>query len=87
MDEAQIPKFIIHFINLLNMHYLLNKDLSLKAKGLFSIIIHLQDGGVQVDSLAVKHYSKESDASIDDAFRELQSHGYLVVESEMMMGR
>lgn len=61
------------------MHYLLNKDLSLKAKGLFSIIIHLQDGGVQVDSLAVKHYSKESNASIDDAFRELQSHGYLVV--------
>jgi hypothetical protein len=61
------------------MHYLLNKDLSLKAKGLFSVIIHLQDGGVQVDSLAVKHYSKESNASIDDAFRELQSHGYLVV--------
>lgn len=60
------------------MHYLLNKDLSLKAKGLFSIIIHLQDGGVQVDSLAVKHYLKESNASIDDAFRELQSHGYLI---------
>ena len=60
------------------MYYLLNKDLSLKAKGLFSIIIHLLEGGVQVDSLAVKHYSKESNASIDDAFRELQSHGYLV---------
>lgn len=60
------------------MHYLLNKDLSLKAKGLFSIIIHLQDGGVQVDLSTIKHYSKESNASINDAFRELQSHGYLV---------
>ena len=76
MDEAQIPKFIIHFINLRDMHYLLNKDLSLKAKGLFSIMLHLQDGAVQVDLSTIKHYSKESNASINDAFRELQSHGY-----------
>ena len=69
------------------MYYLLNKDLSLKAKGLLSIIIHLLDGGVQVDSLAVKHYSKESNASIDDAFRELQSHGYLVVKKQDYHGK
>jgi hypothetical protein len=61
------------------MHYLLNKDLSLKAKGLLSIMLHLQDGAVSVEIDTVKHYSKESRVELIDTFRELQSHGYFIL--------
>lgn len=59
MDEAQIPKFIIHFINLRNMHYLLNKDLSLEEKGLMAFMLHLQEGGLRIESYTLKHYCGE----------------------------
>lgn len=61
------------------MNYLLNKNLSLKAKGLLSIMLHLQDGAVSVEIDTVKHYSKESRLKLTDTFRELQSHGYLIL--------
>jgi hypothetical protein len=61
------------------MNYLLNKDLPLKAKGLLSIMLHLQDGAVSVEIDTVKHYSKESRVELTDTFRELQSHGYVIL--------
>ena len=61
------------------MLYLLNKDLSLEAKGMLSIMLHLQDGAVSVEIDTVKHYSKESRVKLTDTFRELQSHGYFIL--------
>lgn len=65
------------------MHYLLNKDLSLEAKGLLSIMLHLQDGAVLAEIETVKHYSKESMVKLTDTFHELQSHGYLMLTRDM----
>ena len=56
MDEAQIPKFIIHFINLPNMHYLLNKKLLLEDKGLMAILLHLNEGGIKITTDTIMHY-------------------------------
>lgn len=78
MDEAQIPKFIIHFINLRNMHYLLNKDLSLEAKGFMALASHLKDGGIRVDYLVLEHYLKEHTRQIKNIVKELESNGYIV---------
>jgi hypothetical protein len=61
------------------MYYLMNKDLSLKAKGMLAMMLHLQEGSVIVHLDAVKHYAKESMVKLTDTFRELQSHGYLIL--------
>lgn len=60
MDEAQIPKFIIHFINLRNMHYLLNKDLSLESKGLMALLLHLHEGGIKLTNKTIARYCAHS---------------------------
>ena len=63
------------------MHYLLNTELSLRAKGMLSIMLHLQEGGMQIDIKTVAHYSKELNVVLTDVFRELQSHGYIVMQA------
>lgn len=42
-------------------------------------MLHLQDGAVSVEIDTVKYYSKESRLKLTDTFRELQSHGYLIL--------
>lgn len=64
MDEAQIPKFIIHFIKLRNMHYLLNKDLSLESKGLMALLLHLHEGGVKLTDETIKRYCALTDTEV-----------------------
>ena len=41
------------------MHYLLNKDLSLEAKGLMALMLHLQGGGIRLTSNTIKHYCEQ----------------------------
>ena len=62
------------------MHYLLNKNLSLEAKGLLSIFLHLQDGAIDAGIEAAMHYSNESYAALSCALRELQNHGYVIMQ-------
>ena len=62
------------------MLYLLNKDLSLEAKGLLSIMLHLQDGEIEAGLEAALHYSNESYAALSCALRELQNHGYVIMQ-------
>lgn len=62
------------------MNYLLNKNISLEAKGLLSILLCLQDGAIDAGIEAAMHYSNESYAALTCALRELQSHGYVIMQ-------
>ena len=59
-------------------HHLRNKDLSLSAKGLLSVILSLPpDWKYSIHGLA--SISKEGDKAIKSALDELKEHGYLTV--------
>lgn len=59
-------------------HHLRNKDLSLQAKGLLSVILSLPpDWNYSIRGLA--SISKEGDKAIKSTLDELKEHGYLVV--------
>lgn len=64
------------------MLYLLNNKLSLEAKGLMSLILHLRDGGIKVDYFTAIHYIKESNTHVLELVRELQSEGYCYLDYE-----
>ena len=38
------------------MNYLLNKDLSLEAKGFMALMLHLQEGGFKLTPKTLEHY-------------------------------
>lgn len=38
------------------MHYLLNKNLSLDAKGLMALLLHLNEGSVKITTNTIMHY-------------------------------
>lgn len=63
-------------------HHLMNRNLSLKAKGLLSVILALPDNWeYSVAGLAA--ISREKETSINTALKELKENGYLVVIKKM----
>lgn len=63
-------------------HHLMNRNLSLKAKGLLSVILALPDDWeYSVAGLAA--ISREKETSINSALKELKENGYLVVIKKM----
>ena len=60
-------------------HHLRNADLSLKAKGLLSLMLSLpEDWDYTMKGLA--HICKDGIDSISGGIRELEAHGYLIRE-------
>lgn len=60
-------------------HHLRNKELSLKAKGLLSVMLGLPDDwDYSVNGLAA--ISKEGRRAVDNALKELKENGYVVVK-------
>ena len=63
-------------------HHLMNRNLSLKAKGLLSVILSLPEGwDYSIAGLAA--ISKEKESSINTALKELKENGYLVITKKM----
>jgi hypothetical protein len=58
-------------------HHLRNANLSLKAKGLLSLMLTCKDDW-QFSARGLAHYSKDSVDSIRSALRELEEQGYVV---------
>jgi hypothetical protein len=56
------------------MHYLLNKNLSLEEKGIMSLMLHLQEGGIRLTSHTIKHYCEQP---LDDSIWHLYKLKYL----------
>lgn len=66
---------------ILSTHHLKNKEMSLKAKGLLSIMLSLpEDWDYSVNGLAA--LSKDGRDSIMGTLDELKKHGYLVMDSK-----
>ena len=63
-------------------HHLIDRNLSLKAKGLLSVVLSLpEDWEYSVSGLA--SISKEKETSINSALRELKENGYLVITKKL----
>lgn len=63
-------------------HHLMNRNLSLKAKGLLSIILALPDDW-EYSVAGLVAISREKETSINTALKELKENGYLVVIKKM----
>lgn len=63
-------------------HHLMNRNLSLKAKGLLSLILALPEGWhYSIAGLAA--ISKEKESAINSALKELKENGYLILIKKM----
>lgn len=68
------------------MNYLNDKRLSLKAKGLFALVLSTpEDWKCSVKSL--KEMCKENETAIKSALEELKEQGYLIVIKRHRNGR
>lgn len=56
------------------MNYLFDKNLSFAAKGLLTLLLHLQEGGVQLNVDTASHYCEDN---YNFALYELQQDGYV----------
>ena len=63
------------------MNYLLNKDLSLKAKGLLSLLITLKESNIKISQSSVLRFCTDGDSSLQSGINELKKHGYLSIKS------
>lgn len=65
--------------SVMSNHHLRNKEMSLKAKGLLSLMLSLPDDWeYSIDGLA--SLNKDNETSINSALKELKENGYLVVQ-------
>lgn len=65
------------YFTMMKNYHLRDKELSLKAKGLLSVVLSLPDDWVfSIEGL--RAISKEGKNSISSALTELEIHGYLV---------
>ncbi len=71
-----------HDYTVMSNHHLNNRNLTLKAKGLLSVILSLPDDW-QYSVAGLAAISKEKEASINTALKELKDNGYLVVIKKM----
>ena len=63
------------------MNYLLNKDLSLKAKGLLSLLITLKESNIKISQSSILRFCTDGDCSLQSCINELKKHGYLSIKS------
>ena len=71
-----------HDYTVMSNHHLNNRNLTLKAKGLLSVILSLPDEW-QYSVAGLAAISKEKESSINTALKELKDNGYLVVIKKM----
>lgn len=64
------------------MHYLLNKDLSLEAKGFMALMLHLQEGGFKLTPETLEHYCPNPSHEAILMLAHLRQLGYLNVIGE-----
>ena len=64
------------------MNYLLNKDLSLEAKGFMALMLHLQDGGFKLTPDTLEHYCPNPSHDTILMLAPLRMLGYLNVIGE-----
>ena len=64
------------------MNYLLNKDLSLEAKGFMALMLHLQDGGFKLTPDTLEHYCPNPSHDTIIMLAHLRMLGYLNVIGE-----
>lgn len=63
-------------------HHLMNRNLSLKAKGLLSVVLSLPDNW-EYSVAGLASISKEKESAITSALKELKESGYLIVTKKM----
>lgn len=61
------------------MHYLLNKDLPLEAKGFMALMLHLQEGGFKLTIETLEHYCPNPSHETILMLAHLRKLGYLNV--------
>ena len=59
------------------MNYLLNKELTLEAKGLLALVLHLQEANVKPTVETILKYSKTDDPSDYEKLSALVEQGYI----------
>lgn len=64
------------------MNYLLNKDLSLEAKGFMALMLHLQEGGFKLTPETLEHYCSNPSHETILMLAHLRRLGYLNVIDE-----
>lgn len=69
------------------MNYLLNKDLSLKAKGLLSLLITLKDSNIKISQSSILRFCTDGDSSLQSGINELKKHGYLSIKPASTNGQ
>jgi hypothetical protein len=62
------------------MNYLLNKDLSLKAKGLLSLLITLKESNIKISQSSILRFCTDGDCSLQSSINELKKRGYLSIK-------
>jgi hypothetical protein len=62
------------------MNYLLNKDLSLKAKGLLSLLITLKESNIKISQSSILRFCTDGDYSLQSCINELKKRGYLSIK-------
>lgn len=69
------------------MNYLLNKNLSLKAKGLLSLLITLKESNIKISQSSILRFCTDGDGSLQSGINELKEHGYLSIKLASTNGR
>jgi len=67
---------------MLPLKIVLDKNLSTRSKGLYALIKHLQEAGLNVSQRLISQYVTEGRTAIEVSIRELKEHGYLDVIQE-----
>jgi hypothetical protein len=62
------------------MHYLLNKDLSLKSKGLLSLLITLKESDIKISQSSILRFCNDGKCSLQSSINELKKRGYLSIK-------
>lgn len=64
------------------MNYLLNKELTLEAKGLLALVLHLQEANVKPTVETILKYSKADDPARYGKLADLIKQGYLRMDGD-----
>ena len=62
------------------MNYLLNNNLSLKAKGTLSLLLALKESDIKITYESIQHFATDGKDSVHSALQELKKHGYVNIK-------
>ena len=64
-----------------------DRNLSLKAKGIYFLIDYLNNNNLNVNRMVLKSMTSTGEKSIETGIKELKDKGYLVIEKTNIDGK